>query len=97
MFHIVVGIDQNRGIGKSGVLPWPKLKGDMKFYRELTTCPITDRIDERYKLVITDEQEEFYDMDRDPNELSPLEPSALTQAQAASYQRLSGQLHQLMP
>jgi len=29
-------MDKNRGIGNKGDLPWPKLKGDMKFFRELT-------------------------------------------------------------
>ena len=69
MFHIVVGIDQNRGIGKAGVLPWPKLKGDMKFYRELTTCPITKRVEQRYKLVDGDWHTTFSSYDELVNHL----------------------------
>jgi dihydrofolate reductase len=38
-FSIVVAMDKNRGIGNQGGLPWPKLKGDMKFFRDLTTNP----------------------------------------------------------
>ena len=69
MFHIVVGIDQNRGIGNAGVLPWPKLKGDMKFYRELTTCPISERVEERYKLVGDDRHTTFSSYDELVNHL----------------------------
>ena len=50
MFYIVAAIDQNRGIGKGGKLPWPKLKGDMKFYRELTSSPDTTAVERRYGL-----------------------------------------------
>ena len=38
-FSIVVAMDKRRGIGNKGGLPWPKLKGDMKFFREITTHP----------------------------------------------------------
>jgi dihydrofolate reductase len=69
MFHIVVGIDQNRGIGNAGTLPWPKLKGDMKFYRELTTCPISERIEQRYKLVGGDWHTTFSSYDELVNHL----------------------------
>ena len=51
MFFIVAAIDQNMGIGKDGKLPWPKLKGDMKFYRELTTSPDIRAIEKRYGLL----------------------------------------------
>ncbi len=50
MFNIVVAMDKNQGIGKNRQLPWPKLKGDMKFYRELTCSTQTDEIEERYGL-----------------------------------------------
>jgi dihydrofolate reductase len=38
-FSIVVAMDRKRGIGLKGGLPWPRLKGDMKFFREITTNP----------------------------------------------------------
>ena len=51
MFFIVAAIDQNMGIGKEGKLPWPKLKGDMKFYRELTTSRDIIAVEKRYGLL----------------------------------------------
>jgi dihydrofolate reductase/thymidylate synthase len=47
-FSIVVAMDRNRGIGNKGDLPWPKLKGDMKFFRELTTCPDRAAVEARW-------------------------------------------------
>ena len=38
-FSIVVAMDRKRGIGNKGDLPWPKLKGDMKFFKDITTNP----------------------------------------------------------
>jgi dihydrofolate reductase len=38
-FSLVVAMDRKRGIGNKGDLPWPKLKGDMKFFREITMNP----------------------------------------------------------
>lgn len=52
-FSIVVAMDRNRGIGKGGGLPWPKLKGDMKFFKELTQCPYSDRIEARWDMSVT--------------------------------------------
>jgi dihydrofolate reductase/thymidylate synthase len=49
-FSIVVAMDKNRGIGNKGDLPWPKLKGDMKFFRELTTCPDRAAVEKRWGL-----------------------------------------------
>ncbi len=43
-------MEKNNGIGKNGTLPWPKLKGDMKFYRELTCSHSTSEIEQRYGL-----------------------------------------------
>lgn len=43
-------MDRNRGIGNKGDLPWPKLKGDMKFFRELTTCPDRAAVEKRWGL-----------------------------------------------
>ena len=50
MFSIIAALDKNGGIGNMGDLPWPKLKGDMKFYRELTSCPDSLTVENRYAL-----------------------------------------------
>ena len=49
-FSIVVAMDQNRGIGLKGRIPW-KLSGDMRFFRDLTTCPDRNAVEQRYGLV----------------------------------------------
>ncbi len=43
-------MDRKRGIGKDCGLPWPKLKGDMKFFRELTTYPDRAAVEKRWGL-----------------------------------------------
>jgi dihydrofolate reductase len=37
MFDIFVAADSNWGIGKTNDLPWPKLSGELKRFRQLTT------------------------------------------------------------
>jgi len=49
LFALVVAADKNRGIGMAGTLPW-KLKGDMRWFRELTTCPDIPPVLARYQL-----------------------------------------------
>jgi len=48
-FSAVVAMERNRGIGLSGQLPW-KLAGDMRFFRELTTCPDSTAVEQRFGL-----------------------------------------------
>ena len=49
MFSVVVAMDKNRGIGREGRLPW-KLAGDMRFFKDLTTCPDRAAVERRYRL-----------------------------------------------
>ena len=49
MFSLVVAADGKRGIGQDGAIPW-KLKGDLRFFRELTTCPDRQLVHARYRL-----------------------------------------------
>lgn len=46
---LVVAADRKLGIGRGGSIPW-KLKGDMRFFRELTTCPDPEAVHARYRL-----------------------------------------------
>src|SRR6185295_9186459 len=48
-FSIVVAAERNLGIGFKGRLPW-KLPGDMRFFRELTSCPERMQVERRYGL-----------------------------------------------
>jgi dihydrofolate reductase len=38
-FDIVVAADDAWGIGKGGKMPWPRLNGDLAFFRYVTTQP----------------------------------------------------------
>lgn len=59
MINGIVAIDQKQGIGLDGSMPWPRLSGDMKWFKTLTTnhvvimgsttwnslpCPLPNRI-----------------------------------------------------
>ncbi len=48
--------------------------------------------DERYKLLAMPDREEFYDMEADPNELTPLSPQALSGEARNAYDRLKRQM-----
>ena len=45
--NLVVAMDKNLGIGREGRLPW-ELPLDMRFFRELTTCPDRLAVENRY-------------------------------------------------
>lgn len=40
MISCIVAVDQNQGIGYNGQMPWPHLKGDMNWFRNMTTNQI---------------------------------------------------------
>ncbi len=40
MINCIVAIDRNQGIGFEGQMPWPRLTGDMRWFREKTTDQI---------------------------------------------------------
>lgn len=37
MINCIVAVDKNQGIGFNGQMPWPHLRGDMQFFKRLTT------------------------------------------------------------
>ncbi len=51
-FSLVAAVDAQWGIGRDGGLPWPKIKGDMRFFRDLTTCPDTTAVWAKYRMDI---------------------------------------------
>lgn len=53
--------------------------------------------DERYKLVVINEREEFYDLEADPNELNPLSVEGLSGTARTSHATLTEQLQALAP
>lgn len=48
-FSVVVATDRKNGIGVNGGMPW-SFKGDMRWFRELTTCPDRAAVHTRYRL-----------------------------------------------
>jgi dihydrofolate reductase len=40
MINCIVAVDKNQGIGFQGQMPWPRLKGDMDWFRTMTTGQI---------------------------------------------------------
>ena len=36
MINCIVAVERNQGIGFQGQMPWPRLKGDMSFFKRLT-------------------------------------------------------------
>ena len=53
--------------------------------------------DERYKLLVMPDREEFYDIEADPHELAPLSVETLSAAARSAYDRLKGQVDGFMP
>jgi len=37
MIHCIVAVEKGHGIGFNGQMPWPRLPGDMKWFKEQTT------------------------------------------------------------
>ena len=37
MINCIVAVDRNQGIGLQGNMPWPHLKGDMIWFRRMTS------------------------------------------------------------
>jgi dihydrofolate reductase len=37
MINCIVAVERNQGIGFEGQMPWPHLKGDMAWFRKMTT------------------------------------------------------------
>jgi dihydrofolate reductase len=40
MINCIVAVEQNQGIGFNGQMPWPHLKGDMSWFKKMTTNQI---------------------------------------------------------
>ena len=40
MINCIVAVERNQGIGFNGSMPWPRLQGDMRWFREKTTDQI---------------------------------------------------------
>ena len=37
MIHCLVAVEKSQGIGFEGQMPWPRLKGDMQWFKDMTT------------------------------------------------------------
>jgi dihydrofolate reductase len=37
MINCLVAVERNQGIGFEGQMPWPRLKGDMQWFKQMTT------------------------------------------------------------
>jgi dihydrofolate reductase len=40
MINCIVAVERNQGIGFNGQMPWPHLKGDMSWFKQMTTGQI---------------------------------------------------------
>lgn len=58
MFNVIVACDSGNGIGKDNKLPW-RLKKDMQFFKDMTTCPRIGQVMENYGIIGNDEHPEM--------------------------------------
>ncbi len=50
-FALIVAMEKNRGIGFQGRLPWPRLKGDMAFFKDTTLGDNLREVMSRYQMI----------------------------------------------
>lgn len=51
MINCIVAVEKNQGIGYKGFMPWPKLKEDLKFFKNITSNNIVIMGSTTYKSI----------------------------------------------